>query len=266
MVVDGDRRETEERGGAVTSEVRGAHTTGPVMCPAIDSRVSSPGPAIPGPAVPVAPALTRLPNMPAHETTPSYFRKGFGLKAEVQDALTTDYSGRLVDLHAGAGLPTHRGRPDRAARAGVRLLLRRRAGRRVRVSGTDQVSRPADLPGRGDHSQSARERQARHDGDSVPPSGADWIRFLARRAAGRRDRAGVRRDDRRLSDAAREGRRGRRHDLRLGAQRVEARRQLRARRVHVAHPRQVLPRGDARDRVAGLQVSGQQLSRRSRHG
>ncbi len=36
--------------------------------------------------------------MPAHETTPSYFRKGFGLKAEVQDTLTTDYSGRLVDL------------------------------------------------------------------------------------------------------------------------------------------------------------------------
>jgi 4-hydroxy-3-methylbut-2-en-1-yl diphosphate reductase len=32
------------------------------------------------------------------ETTPTYFRKGFGLKAEVQDTLTGDYSGRLVDL------------------------------------------------------------------------------------------------------------------------------------------------------------------------
>ena len=36
--------------------------------------------------------------MSASETASSYFRKGFGLKAEVQDALTSDYSGRLVDL------------------------------------------------------------------------------------------------------------------------------------------------------------------------
>lgn len=32
------------------------------------------------------------------ETTPTYFRKGFGLKAAVQDTLATDYTGRLVDL------------------------------------------------------------------------------------------------------------------------------------------------------------------------
>src|SRR5215469_15847577 len=36
--------------------------------------------------------------MSASDTASSYFRKGFGLKAEVQDALTSDYSGRLVDL------------------------------------------------------------------------------------------------------------------------------------------------------------------------
>ncbi len=36
--------------------------------------------------------------MSASETAASYFRKGFGLKAQVQDALTSDYSGRLVDL------------------------------------------------------------------------------------------------------------------------------------------------------------------------
>ncbi len=35
--------------------------------------------------------------MPA-ETTSTYYRKGFGLKSEVQDSLTADYSGRLVDL------------------------------------------------------------------------------------------------------------------------------------------------------------------------
>jgi 4-hydroxy-3-methylbut-2-enyl diphosphate reductase len=32
------------------------------------------------------------------ETTPTYFRKGFGLKAEVHDSLVGDYSGRLVDV------------------------------------------------------------------------------------------------------------------------------------------------------------------------
>ncbi len=36
--------------------------------------------------------------MTAPDVPASIFRKGFGLKAEVQDALTSDYSGRLVDL------------------------------------------------------------------------------------------------------------------------------------------------------------------------
>ena len=44
------------------------------------------------------------------------------------------------------------------------------------------------------------------------------------------------------------------HDVRLGAQRLEARRELRARRLHRADPRQALPRGDARDGVAGAEV------------
>src|SRR5690349_18639565 len=30
-------------------------------------------------------------------TTPTYFRKGFGLKAEIQDDLAADYAGRIVD-------------------------------------------------------------------------------------------------------------------------------------------------------------------------
>jgi 4-hydroxy-3-methylbut-2-enyl diphosphate reductase len=34
--------------------------------------------------------------MPPSDIT--YFRKGFGLKAEVQSELATDYDGRLVDL------------------------------------------------------------------------------------------------------------------------------------------------------------------------
>src|SRR5579883_1404095 len=36
--------------------------------------------------------------MAVPETASTYFRKGFGLKAEVQDSLVSDYSGRLVDL------------------------------------------------------------------------------------------------------------------------------------------------------------------------
>jgi len=32
------------------------------------------------------------------ETTPTYYRKGFGLKAEVNESLAADYTGRLVDL------------------------------------------------------------------------------------------------------------------------------------------------------------------------
>ena len=31
---------------------------------------------------------------------PTYFRKGFGLKAEVQGELASDYTGHLVDLPA----------------------------------------------------------------------------------------------------------------------------------------------------------------------
>ena len=30
--------------------------------------------------------------------TETYFRKGFGLKAEVQSALAADYAGRIVEL------------------------------------------------------------------------------------------------------------------------------------------------------------------------
>ncbi len=76
--------------------------------------------------------------------------------------------------------------------------------------------------------------------------------------------AGVRRDDRRLRAAARTRLRDGGHDVRLGAQRLEARRELCARRVHRADPRQVLPRGDARDGVAGDEVPARALPRRAR--
>src|SRR5260221_14660861 len=46
----------------------------------------------------IAPAgPTRRPGA-VDSSTEVYFRKGFGLKAEVQEDLATDYNGRLVDL------------------------------------------------------------------------------------------------------------------------------------------------------------------------
>ena len=47
------------------------------------------------PALEGSPDPARLPGMATDST---YFRKGFGLKAEVEELLAADYSGRLVDL------------------------------------------------------------------------------------------------------------------------------------------------------------------------
>lgn len=44
---------------------------------------------------PVGPTLTVSAGPPNPHV---YFRKGFGLKAEVQEELASDYNGRLVDL------------------------------------------------------------------------------------------------------------------------------------------------------------------------
>ena len=43
------------------------------------------------------PGIPYLPFVPSADQS-TYFRKGFGLKSEVESTLTTDYSGRLVDL------------------------------------------------------------------------------------------------------------------------------------------------------------------------
>ena len=57
-----------------------------------------------------------------------------------------------------------------------------------------------------------------------------------------------------------------RHDLRLGAERLEERPALRAGRLHVGHPRQGAPRGDARHGLAGDAVSERPLPGRPRRG
>lgn len=59
-----------------------------------DSHVKDTAATTPGVA-PVGPRRTGAPGAPDPEV---YFRKGFGLKAEVQEELASDYNGRLVDL------------------------------------------------------------------------------------------------------------------------------------------------------------------------
>ena len=100
----------------------------------------------------------------------------------------------------------------------------------------------------------------------LAPGRARGVRFLRIIAGRRRHPAGVRRHDRRLRAAARDRLRAGGHDLRLGAQRLEAGRELRARRLHRHHPRQALPRGDQGDRQPGDEVSGGPLPRGARHG
>ena len=58
--------------------------------------------------------------MPLPETTPTYYRKGFGLKAAIQPTLSADYTGRLVDLL--------RARDFRLSTDGVTVRLAREYG------------------------------------------------------------------------------------------------------------------------------------------
>ena len=106
------------------------------------------------------------------------------------------------------------------------------------------------LPDRRNHPQPARERKAARDGHPVPER-PSRTRIDALRPRRRRDPAGVRRH-RGDAAAARAPRlHAHRHDLRLGAERLEERPPLRRRRLHVDHPRQGVARRDAGDRVAG---------------
>jgi len=59
-----------------------------------DSPVKDSAATLPG----IAPVGPRRPVAPRGPDPEVYFRKGFGLKAEVQEELASDYNGRLVDL------------------------------------------------------------------------------------------------------------------------------------------------------------------------
>ena len=205
----------------------------------------------PSPPRRVGPSRVRRPHPSASRTVvPALiFRKGLDLKHEVAGVLAASYHSPLVDQIKEARLPLPVGPPHRAPGTGVRVLLRRRSRGRLRLPGPQALSQPAGLPDRRDHPQPARQRPAAPPGHPLP----ERSRTSGDRARPGRCRhpARVRGDDRRAAAARCDRLHAGRHDLRIGAERLEERQALRAGRVHLGDPRQVLARGDPGHRLAG---------------
>ena len=89
----------------------------------------------------------------------TYFRKGFGLKSEIAGRLTADYHSAVVDALKNNGYGSHRRASHLSTGPGIRILLRRGPRGGIRLRKPDQVSRPAALFGRGNHSQSPCQRE-----------------------------------------------------------------------------------------------------------
>ena len=110
------------------------------------------------------------------------------------------------------------------------------------------------LPDRRDHPQPARQRRparSRASASSAIPRSAAAISARATSSSSRPSASPSSEMARLLGPRLHAGR----HDLRLGAERLEERRPLRAGRLHRDHPRQGPARGNAGDRVAGAEVS-----------
>ncbi len=93
-----------------------------------DTSVKEPGPG--GTATPTHGNMQA--STPNGTGAATYFRKGFGLKSEIQSELDSDYTGHLVDLLK-----------DRE----YSLLLRSRARGRLRLSGEKEVPGSYHLSG-----------------------------------------------------------------------------------------------------------------------
>ncbi len=103
-------------------------------------------------------------------------------------------------------------------------------------------------------------------GITVPdPPARRRFRFLAARPRRRGDPPRVRRDDARFPATARHRLHRRRHHLRIGAQRLEAGRELCPGRLHRGDPRQTLSRRNESHRQPGGAVSVGPLPHRLRH-
>ena len=175
------------------------------------------------------------------------------MKEAVAGELAAAYHSAIVDGVRANDFRPPTGTPHDTSGARVRLLLRRRPRRRLRLPGPPAVPRPQRVPDRRDHPQPARQRSAARGGHPVPVRSGRAA--ATARPGGRRHPAGVRRHRRRHGAAVEPGLHARGHHLRLGAQRLEERRPLRAGRLHRRHPRQGEARGDARDRLTGAEVS-----------
>ena len=180
---------------------------------------------------------------------PLIFRKGLDLKAAVAGQLAENYHSALVGDDQGGGYTFQAGR--------LTLHLAREFGF---CYGVDRAV---------DYAYQARTRfpdqtvfltgeiiHNPHVNDKLRALG---IRFLSDagetldRADGgrRRHPAGLWRDDRDAAAALGARLHAGRHDLRLGAQRLEEREALRAGRPDLGHPRQALARGNASHGVSG---------------
>ena len=147
----------------------------------------------------------RLHDMAATDEQSTYFRKGFGLKADVQDDLSADYNGRIVDV-----LREHDYTltvDDVTIRLASEFGFCYGVERAVEYAYQTRRKFPDRrllLVGEIIHNPHVNA-QAAEMGDRDPraPDADGTFDFSARARRGRRDPAGVRRDDRRLRGAAR---------------------------------------------------------------
>ena len=187
------------------------------------------------------------------------------MKEAVAGELAAAYHSAIVDRRPGQRLPLRHRPADGPPRPRVRVLLRRRSRGGLRLPGPRALSRAGRSiltgeiihnPHVNDQLRAADIRFLTDPGERWDTLGPDDVVILPA--------FGVTVGD--MARLVRPGLHPGRHDVRVGAERLEERRPLRAGRLHRGHPRQGAPRGDPGDRVAGAEVSARPLSRRAGSG
>jgi len=190
-------------------------------------------------------------NMQASTAGGTYFRKGFGLKSEIQSELASDYTGQLVDMLQAreytltAGDLTIRLAKEFGFCYGVERAVDYAYQARKKFP-----DRTIYLAGEIIHNP--------HVNSKLQAMG---ITFLMPKD-GRIDFSGVRAEDVVILPAFGVTITDFEILRRIGC---EARRELRSRWIHLAHSRQVLPRGNASDGIAGGEVRGRSVLHRPQH-